>query len=70
MQPLEPDEEVAEKNDDGKHRVMLALDREDYDKLRWLVDRVKTNNNDVLRRSLRNQYEVNMAKIRDKPGRA
>lgn len=65
MQPLVPagqDEEVSDK--DGKHRVMLALDKEDYDKLRFLVSITKTNNNDVLRQCVRNQHEVNMAKIR------
>lgn len=62
MRPLlaEPKEDSDDKADDGKHRVMLALDKDDYDKLRILVTDAATNNNDVLRRCIRNQFEVNM----------
>lgn len=62
MKPLlrEAKEGHEKEAGDGKHRVMLTLDKDDYDKLRILVDDVDTNNNDVLRRCLRNQFEVNM----------
>ena len=62
MKPLlrETKETLEKDHDDGKHRVMLALDKDDYDKLRILVSDADTNNNDVLRKCIRNQYEVNM----------
>jgi len=64
------DAEADAKENDGKHRVMLALELDDYDKLRFLVSLDKSNNNEALRKCIRYAWQAEMVDIRKRGGAA